>query len=172
MIKPTVVHCVCFEPISFLSLCPWQHVEHKLFQEAFTSDPQLHYLQRLAFLGDSCDKLQSLEFMWTKWAHTIIVLFSKGCFSVKCLLWRQRAIHIYGCRTHCFCGLLHEQITETMNRGVLSLSTLTGLVPVKIRPISLSQRSLLIQTMLQLWHLQMIPVWLYGMWRCYQFSAS
>lgn len=173
---------VCFELISFLFYCVhgcshMQHVEHKLFQEAFTSDSQLHYLQGLAFVGDCCDKLQSLEFMWTRQACTIIVLFSKGCFSVECLLslvWRHRVIHIYGCRTHCLCGVMREQITvETMNRGVLSHSTLlTGLVPVKLDQIWLSQRSLLIQTMLQVWHLQMIPVWLYGMWRCYQFFMS
>lgn len=67
MTKPTVVHCG-FEPIIFLfhsvhGCSHMQHVEHKLFQEAFTSDPQLHYLQCWACLGECCDKLQSLEFM-------------------------------------------------------------------------------------------------------------
>lgn len=168
---------VVLRPFSFLfhsvhGCSHMQHVEHKLFQEAFTSDPRIHYLQRLACLGECGNKLQSLEFMWTVPARTVTVLFSKGCFSVKCLLSlgrSYRAIHIY--RTHCFCGVLREQLTvETMNRAVLSHSTLlTGLVPVKIRPIWLSPEvpsnanhassvASANDSCLALWNVKMLPV--------------
>lgn len=72
-------------PFSF-SFCPGcshvQNVGHKLFPEVFTCELQLHYSQRLVCLGECCDKLRSLEFTWTK--RAVIVLFSQGCFSVKC----------------------------------------------------------------------------------------
>lgn len=64
---PTVVRGG-FEPIPFLfysvnGCSRMQNVELKLFQEVLTRHPQLQYLQRLACLGQCCDKLQMLEFM-------------------------------------------------------------------------------------------------------------
>lgn len=124
-----------------------------------------HVLENVAI---SCSHWSSCE----PCQRALLLLFSKGCFSVKCLLSlgrRYRAIHIY--RTHCFCGVFHEQLTvETMNRAVLSHSTLlTGLVPVKIRPIWLSPEvpsnpnhassvASANDSCLALWNVKMLPV--------------